>query len=382
MFFALDIGTTTVDLTLVSYDTEQILTKITFPNPQRIFGVDVISRIEFCRKNGIAPLQKFLITKINESVNTILNRFSISSIPEMFVSGNTTMLHTFFGVDCSAMGTSPYNPEFLNSQAVRGVEIGLERIDNVISLPCISAFVGADIVAGINHVGMPEKEKFNLLVDLGTNAECVIFSQDKLISTSAAAGPCFEGANICCGTPAMVGAICEFIYKDNVKTIKNAPAVGICATGLIDIIAELLKHNIIDETGRMISEKYHITNEIYISQVDIRNFQTAKSAVYSAIKVLMKKAYCTFRDIDKICIAGGFSEKLNFSNAIITGLLPGECSSKYKAINNSSLAGTIKYALNKNDLNELIKNAGYVDLASEKDFSELFIENMNFTFFE
>ncbi len=382
MFFTLDIGTTTVDLALVSYSTEQILTKITFPNPQRIFGVDVISRIEFCRKNGIDALQKFLITKINETVNTILNRFDISSISELFVSGNTTMLHTFFGVDCLGMGTSPYKPEFLSSKQVRGAEIGIERIENIISLPCISAFVGADIVAGINYVGMPEKGKFNLLVDLGTNAECVIFSEEMILCTSAAAGPCFEGANICCGTPAMSGAICEFEYKDNIKTIKDAPPVGICATGLIDIVAELLKHNIIDETGRMISEKYHITDEIYISQEDIRNFQTAKSAVYSAIKTLINKADCTFRDIDKIYISGGFSEKLNFSNAIITGLLPMECADKYKAVNNTSLSGTIDYALNKNNLNELIKNAQYIDLGTEKEFSELFMENINFIFFE
>ena len=381
MFFALDIGTTTVDLSLVSYDTDQILDKITFPNPQRIFGVDVISRIEFCRKNGIDALQKILIKKLNEAVNTILNKSDIPHISEMFVAGNTTMLHTFFGVDCSGMGTSPYKPQFLHSQSVRGVEIGLERLDRVISLPCISAFAGADIVAGINHVGMPGKEKFNLLVDLGTNAECVIFSHDKIISTSAAAGPCFEGANICCGTPAMSGAVCEYEFNDKIKTINDAPPVGICATGLIDIIAELLRHNIIDETGRL-NEKYYITDDIYISQADIRNFQTAKSAVYSAIRVLMKKAECTFRDIDKIYIAGGFSEKLNFRNAIITGLLPMECIEKYKAVNNTSLLGTIDYALNKTDLNALVRDAVYTDLAEENEFSELFIDNMHFSFFE
>lgn len=382
MFLALDIGTTTIALALVAYNTNQVIKEVVFPNPQRIFGADVISRIDYCTKNSIDALHNVLITKINDIVNDLLNEYNISAVPEMFVSGNTTMLHTFFGIDCSSMGVSPYKPVFIESKQLRGSVIGLSQIQDVISLPCISAFAGADIVSGINYVDMPSEGKMNMLIDLGTNAECVIFSKDEIICTSAAAGPCFEGANISCGTPAVPGAIFKFEYKDKFRTICDAQPVGICATGLIDIVAELLKNNIIDETGRMASEKYNITDDIYISQEDIRNFQTAKSAVYSAIRVLIKKAGCTFRNIDKIYISGGFSDKLNFTNAVITGLLPGECLSKYKAINNSSLAGTIRYALNRNDLNDLIKNARYIDLASEKEFSGLFIDNIMFTFFE
>lgn len=372
---AFDIGTTTLALALVSLDENEIIKVITKTNPQRAFGADVMSRIEYCRQNGVKLLHESIIHALNQ----LVSEFGVTA-KKLYVSGNTTMLHLFFGVDCSAMGVSPYKPEFLESRKVKASELSIKNVDEVISLPNISAFVGADIVAGLNYVGFPQEDKYNILVDLGTNAEIVLYSKDKLLCTAAAAGPCFEGTNISCGMSATDGAIYSY-SSDKAETIGNALAKGICATGLVDIISELVRNETIDETGYMDCEKFNIAENVFINQEDIRQFQLAKSAVYSAIITLMNIQKVSFADIEKICIAGGFSSELNISNAIEAGLLPLELKSKYITLNNSSLLGTVKFACKKNDLSAILKNAQYIDLAADPMFSDLFIDNMMFSFY-
>lgn len=369
----LDIGTTTLALAAVSLDERKIIKVITRTNLQRKFGADVMSRIEYCRKNGISELNKTLISQINQMTAEI----GVSDTDTLYVAGNTAMLHMFFGVDCSAMGVSPYTPSFLESKTERAQELGLKGINKVISLPCIASFVGADIVAGLNFIGMPENDSFNLLADLGTNAEIVLFNKDFVLCTSAAAGPCFEGANISSGMSATSGAIYSFC-DNKIKTVGDAPARGICSTGLVDVISELLRRDIIDETGYMECETFDIAEGVSLEQGDIRQYQLAKSAVYSAILTLLKIKNISFESIDKMYISGGFSARMNIPNAVRTGLLPGELSDKCIAINNSSLLGTVKYVLEKNDLGAYCNNAVYADLSSDAFFSELFINNMMF----
>lgn len=377
---AFDIGTTTLALALVSLDEKKAIRVITRANPQRAFGADVMSRIEYCSKNGVKQMHEAIISVLNLMISELLNEYDVSA-EKLYISGNTTMLHLFFGADCSAMGVSPYTPEFLESREVKASELSINHVDEIISLPNISAFVGADIVAGLNYVGLPEKEKYNILIDLGTNAEVVLYSRGKLLCTAAAAGPCFEGANISCGMSATQGAVYSY-SPDKTETIGNADAKGICATGLVDIIAELVKDETIDETGYMDCEKFKIAENVFLNQEDVRQFQLAKSAVYSAVITLMKIQGITFADIEKVCIAGGFSKKLNISNAIATGLLPLELRSKYVTLNNSSLLGTVKFACEQNDLSFFTRNAEYVDLAANAMFSKLFIDNMMFSFYK
>lgn len=379
--FAFDIGTTTLALALVSLDENKIIKVITKSNPQRTSGADVMSRIEYCRKNGVKLLHETIISALNQMIQEILNEYHVVA-KKLYVSGNTTMLHLFFGVDCSAMGVSPYTPVFLESREVKASDIRIDHVDEIISLPNMSAFVGADIVAGLNYIGMPEKEKFNILVDLGTNAEIVLYSENKLLCTAAAAGPCFEGANISCGMSATQGAIYSYSSCGKIETIGNSQPKGICATGLVDIVAELVKAETIDETGFMDCEKFRIAENVFLSQEDVRQFQLAKSAVYSAIITLMSIKGISFGNIEKVYIAGGFSEKLNIANAVSVGLLPLELKSKYITLNNSSLSGTVKFACEQNDLSVYVSNAGYVDLAANSMFSELFIENMMFLFYK
>ena len=200
--FALDIGTTTLALALVSLDKGEALRVLSRTNPQRIFGADVMTRIDYCQKNGVGELHAILTEAVNEMISEMG-----AEVDTMYVAANVTMLHTFFGVDCSSIGVAPYTPTFLESKRVRGEEIGIKGAKNVISLPSISSFVGADIVSGLYLLGMPEEGKYDLLIDLGTNAEAVLYSRESGIATAAAAGPCFEGANISSGMSATSGAV-------------------------------------------------------------------------------------------------------------------------------------------------------------------------------
>ena len=214
----LDIGTTTLALALVSTDKKETVKVVTATNPQRVYGADVISRIDYCRKNGTENLTRTLTEGVAQLVNGLLCDYGLENIGKMYVSGNTTMLHTFFGVDCSSLGVSPYTPVFLDTKKCKGKELGVDKIDEIEALPGISAFVGADIVAGLNYV-TPTEGKYDLLVDLGTNAEIALFGDGKIVCTTAAAGPCFEGANISCGMSAVEGAICEVRADGTYKTI-------------------------------------------------------------------------------------------------------------------------------------------------------------------
>lgn len=379
---ALDIGTTTIELALVSEDKKYMIDSITALNPQNVFGADVMSRIDYCRKHGVNGLHDAVILCINTMTEKLLDMYGIETVGKIYVAANTAMLHMFFGVDCSDMGVSPYTPQFLEGKHASARDIGLTRVGDVVSLPCISSFVGADIVAGLNFAGMPEAGKYNILVDLGTNAEIVLYSSDRLVCTSAAAGPCFEGANISCGMGAVEGAICGYDYGEKPVTVGKSAPKGICATGLVSVIAELVKNGIIDETGFMAEERFVLADGVYLTREDIRNFQLAKSAVYSAVITLMRKTGITFRDIDKFFVSGGISSALNIEAAVSTGLLPAEAFYKYHEVDNTSLAGTVKYIFENNDLSVFTENACYEDLASDSVFSELFIENMMFTFYE
>ena len=370
---ALDVGTTTLALAVVSLDDGSVQRVITATNPQRGYGADVMTRIGYCRKGGLAVLHSCLINKINSMIESL----QLQPVEQLFVSGNTTMLHLLLGVDCSSMGAAPYTPAFLESRAVSAEVLGIIGAETVITLPSISAFVGADLVAGMHYVGMPQTGKYHLIVDLGTNAEIVLYSREGVLCTAAAAGPCFEGANITCGSSAISGAV--YAYEKGIaKTVSDKPARGICGTGLVDIMAELLRAGIIDETGYMECEQFSIAEDVFITRSDIRQYQLAKSAVCSAILTLLQLQGIAVDDIEAMHISGGFSAQINVANAVFTGLLPEELSKKCVPIRNSSLSGTCKYAYLQEDLSMYCSHAKYVDLSNNPVFSELFINKMFF----
>ena len=372
---ALDIGTTTLALALVSFDEKKVIRVVTATNPQRVYGADVMSRIEYCQTHSVRDLQDALIAEINRMIGEL----GVSA-DTMYVSANVTMLHTLLGVDCTSIGVFPYTPAFLERKKVTADALGIKGVRAVITLPSVASFIGADIVAGLNLIGLPDDGKYNLLIDLGTNAEIVLYSSKSGIATSAAAGPCFEGANISCGMGATAGAIYSFGLNyghAEYKTIGDVTPRGICGTGLIDIISELLKNGIIDESGYMDGD-YPLCEDIYLSADDVRQYQLAKSAVYSAILSLMKTEGIGFEDISKMYISGGFSAKINISHATSTGLLPRELTQKAEVLNNSSLQGTVKYACKSGDIESFADMIKYVDLSENPYFTELFIKNMMF----
>ncbi|MBE6536862.1 MAG: DUF4445 domain-containing protein [Ruminococcaceae bacterium] len=374
--YALDIGTTTLALALVSLDTKEIVKVVTATNPQCVFGADVITRVDYCAKNSVKDLHEALIAEINRMIEKIGNHCPDT----MYVSANVTMLHTFFGVDCSSIGVAPYTPAFLDSKRMAASVLNIKGVLEIVSLPSVASFVGADIVAGVNYIGEPLGDSYKLLVDLGTNAEIVLFSKEGGIATAAAAGPCFEGANIKNGMSATDGAIYSFSIDNgsaSYKTVNNTEAKGICGTGLVDAVAALLKNGFIDGGGFM-EDAYALSEGIALTPEDVRQYQLAKSAVYSAIISLMKKQGVAFEDISGMYISGGFSAKINIDNAIFTGLLPKELREKTVAVNNSSLLGTVKYACGDGDVSVIRDKIRYVDLSTDSYFSELFVENMIF----
>ncbi len=370
--FVLDIGTTTLALALLSLDERKAVKVLTADNPQRRFGADIITRIDHCRQYGIAPLHDTLTAAINR----LIERMGTTA-DTLYVAANVTMLHTLFSVDCSSIGVAPYTPAFLESKVQDAETIGIRGVKTVVSLPSVASFVGADIVAGLHLVGAPADGRYDLLVDLGTNAEVVLFSADGGVATAAAAGPCFEGANIRCGQSATAGAVCAFSLNGGYETIGGGAATGICGTGLIDLIAELLEGGIVDETGYM-EEDYVLCDGVYLSCADVRQYQLAKSAVYAAILSLMKTENIGFDRIDRLYISGGFSAKINVENAVRTGLLPAELADRVVVLNNSSLQGTIRYACEGGDLERITDTVRYVDLAASPYFADLFMEKMMF----
>ncbi len=368
----LDIGTTTLAVAAVTESGKTVLT-LTENNPQRAFGADIISRINYCKNNGVNELKRAVTDKCNEMIMNI----GAKEADTLFVTGNVTMLHIFSGTDCSSLGSFPYTPAFLEEKEFAAARLGISNVKKVRLLPSVNTFTGADIVSGMNLTGFPPDGRYYLLIDLGTNAEIVLYSRHKALSTAAAAGPCFEGAGISCGMSAVNGAVYE--YSDGAyRTVGDCEAKGICGTGLIDTVAYLLEKGYIDESGYMPSGSFRITDTVYITAEDIRQYQLAKSAIYSAAVTLIRHMGITFADIERLYISGGFSSRINPVNAVKTGLFPLELIHKCCPLKNSALLGAIKYAVSGNDLNEFIKITEYKDLSSDRTFSELFMENMAF----
>ena len=373
----LDIGTTTLALSLVSLKDKAVIRSVTAANPQRTFGADVISRIDYCTKHGTSAMQTILIHSVKKMISDLLGS-DLSRLGKMYVAGNTTMLHIFFGVDPSSIGVSPYTPRFLDEKRCTGADIGISCVGEIVSLPGISSFVGADILAGICHVGLPAEGHYRMLLDLGTNAEIALFSRDTILCTAAAAGPCFEGANISCGMSASEGAVYAVEADGSCSIIGDGEPRGLCATGLIDAIARGVRDGEIDESGYMEEDEMHICGSVNLVPRDVREFQLAKSAIRAATECLIRRAGIDFSAVEGLYVAGGFSASLNVENAVFLGLIPEELSECFHGINNSSLMGTVKRACYGRGVLPSLENAVYVDLSADSAFSELFMEYMEF----
>lgn len=376
---AVDIGTTTVAASMIKKDGS--IVSASCLNPQSVFGADVLSRISACSDGALNEMTEQIRNCISELIAEL---DCDSKAEEIIISGNTTMLHIFCGVSPVNMGVFPFTPEFTNTVTLSGKECGLNT-EKVTVLPSASAFIGSDIISGIYALGLHNTNKRILLVDLGTNGEIVLSDRGKLYCTSTAAGPALEGACIECGTGGISGAINSVFVEDGdigYTTIDGKPPIGICGAGLTDAVAVLLNEKFLDISGYLKKEKIFISRNVYISQADIRHFQTAKSAIVSGIETLTDSVGITTDMIDEMYIAGGLGYYINPENAVTSGLIPNVGKEKIKSVGNTSLKGALMYIGNHDTINEMQKiseSCQIIDLGGNPDFSEKFMSNMFFT---
>jgi uncharacterized 2Fe-2S/4Fe-4S cluster protein (DUF4445 family) len=299
------------------------------------------------------------------------------------------MLHLFVNADPSGMGEIPFTPVFLEERELPGKALSLNA-ENVTVFPSISAFVGGDITAGLAVLDILNAASPSLLVDIGTNGEMALFNPglppDKnILCCSTAAGPAFEGAEISNGMGGVSGAISGVeIVNGNVSltTIGNAPPRGICGSGLIDAVAVMLKQGIIDETGLMEAPHFTLAENVSIINKDIRQFQLAKSAIFSGIKILCKSSGLELCDIKNVYIAGGFGFFIKRENAISSGILPKEFLDRITVSGNLSLQGAESLLSGNNFMDrckKIIRHCSVIDLAKDPAFMDEFAENMLFT---
>ncbi len=392
-YAALDIGTTTLEMSIISNG--DIICNIKSINPQTEFASDVMGRIEFAKENTKA-LKKAITDRINKMLDLAKSSIGIGDlyINKMVCSSNTVMAYLLRAENPKGLGTYPYSVDIEFNLEIPGEYLGIKNCKTLYFPPVISAFVGADAVLGALY-GKVTDEDNTLFIDIGTNAEMMMYKDNTLYAASVAAGPAFEGMNISCGMNAKDGAIDSFVIKDNtikITTIGKKDAIGICGSGIMDIISELLREGIIDKFGTFKDEKdinsplavkifkndnetaFLICKGVYITQSDIRNFQLAKAAVRAGIEMMCK-------DADKLIIAGSFGEHINPNSLIGAGVIKEQLADKISFIGNSSLKGAIMLIQDKENIKKLsgiVNNAGKTELSGNAEFEKLFIESINF----
>jgi uncharacterized 2Fe-2S/4Fe-4S cluster protein (DUF4445 family) len=384
---AVDIGTTTVSAKLIDLDSPLVLDTVSELNDQRAFGADVMSRIGAARNGRTGELFNLINNQTGRILRFFMERHGINQIERFVVSGNTVMLHLFLNIDPSDMGELPFTPVFLEEKELNGKDLSLP-VEKITVLPSVSAFIGGDITAGLAVLDIMNVPSPSLLVDIGTNGEMALVNHGTIYCCSTAAGPAFEGAEISCGVGGIKGAI-SAVEEDgeagvSITTIGKADPIGICGSGLIDAVALMLKRGIIDETGFMAgSEKcFYLAPGISINGRDIRQFQLAKSAILTGIRMLCKNAGLVATEIKNVFIAGGLGFFINRQNAVDTRLFPKEFLGKISVCGNLSLQGAEECLLNENFMNkckDIISRCTVIELAKDPSFTDEFTDNLLFT---
>lgn len=404
---AVDIGTTTVVAYLVDLLTGEVLAVKSAMNPQIAHGDDVISRITFTmgRDDGLPELQREIIDCLNQLIEGCTGEAGVKlkDIHEVVVVGNTAMHHLFFGLNPSSLALSPYIPVSAGSIEESGENLGISMGRGyVYSLPNIAGFVGADHMAVLLASRIWERERPTLVIDIGTNGEISLGSKEGIISASCAAGPAFEGASLKCGIRGVPGAIDHLTIDDDVNytTIGGLPPKGICGSGAVDAVWEMLKAGVIDSSGRIIEEldtprirvvdgqsEYIIATEeesaigepVVITQDDIVSIQYAKSALYVGATLLMDELGVTAQDIDEVLLAGAFGNYVSIGSTRNIGVIPEIPLDRIKSIGNAAGAGARIALLDKacrKKAEELSKSVRYLELAAHPEFEERFYEAM------
>ena len=442
---AVDIGTTTLALALLeeggktanggkNRSERSPLHAVTLLNSQRSYGADVISRIQQSVAGQGRALQTCMQRDLRQGLGQLTEEYGIAldAVRRIAISANTAMLHLLMGYECDTLGVYPFTPvnvdriqanggllegngayagketsskgkaaleNDVRPELVKQTENGQEKHSiswekiKVDLLPGVSTFVGADIVAGMSACGFRESEEVCLLVDLGTNGEMALGNRERILVASTAAGPAFEGGNIAWGIGSVRGAICSVIIEGGraaVRTIQDAPPVGICGTGVVETTAELLRTGLLDETG-LLAEAYFEEGfplartaegkQISFTQKDVREFQLAKAAVRAGIETLLARYGISAKQVVRIYLAGGFGYRLDWRKAMAIGMLPDGFSGRIHAVGNAALAGTAGYLQSKKGEESSLFLPGIceeVPLATDACFNELYLQHMMF----
>jgi len=366
---AIDVGTTTVVAQLLHLQSGKVIGGEGTHNLQSNYGEDVITRIAFAcgKEQGLQELHKSIVKNINDLIKSLTNKHGIDpkDITAIVAAGNTTMSHFLLGLMPCSIRLAPYVPTTHSFPQIKAREIDIDIYPEGIleTIPDVASYVGGDIVSGILACGIAEKPEIKVLIDIGTNGEIALGNNDWIVCCSASAGPAFEGGGVSCGMRAIRGAIQKIDIKDSMvqyRTIQRANPRGICGSGLIDCIYELVKNGIIDQQGHFnmstkndriiekndepqfivaFADETESGQDITFKESDIINLIRSKGAVFAAIKSLTDYVGIAFNAIDTFFVAGGFGNYLNISKSISIGLLPDIDPKKIQFVGNSSLIG-------------------------------------------
>ena len=410
---AFDIGTTTIASYLLDGHTGKQLGTASCVNPQAAYGADVISRADYTMHHGFDDLTGCVRKAINDLLQELAHAASIQveEILQICLVGNTCMHHIFFQYPMNSLVLAPYVPyqKGLTKGKAADFQIHIHPEGELIFLPVIAGFVGADTMGCLLAVRPDLKEEITLMIDIGTNGELVLGNRERLVCCSTAAGPAFEGAKIECGMRGAQGAI-DHVFWDKegfrFSVIGDGKPRGICGSGLIDAIACLRKQGLIDETGHMLScqeaaevcgaeiaahmiQKGNMTAflfdphapQVYLTQKDVREVQLAKGAISAGILLLEKHLGITHEDIQTIYIAGAFGNYMNPENACNIGLLSAALKTRIQSIGNAAGEGAKIALLNKEELAETVRlsqQVEFLELAAIPEFQDCFVDELEF----
>lgn len=398
---AVDIGTTTITLALHQLHTGVHLCTEHENNRQQAFGADVLSRIAHANAHGHAELHRLLCGQVQQMLARAMVRSGSAEeqLCRLVVTGNTTMLHFFAGLDPAGIGVAPFRPESLFGEVLQGWQQypGAE----VYLPPAISAYVGADVTCGVLAAGFAADAGNRLLVDVGTNGEMLLAANGRLLCCATAAGPAFEGAEISMGMAATPGAITRLWQQPGGQlcwdTVGGAPAVGICGTGLISAVNWMCGAGVLEENGRIEEAGHPYTALIHrqagqpvfaigdsgvaLTQQDIRSIQLAKAAIAAGVETLLHAADLPHTALKQLALAGGFGSYIDVKAAAGIGLIPPELATKAYGAGNLALQGATSLLFNR-DLRDqaaqIARDAQEVQLATDPFFMEQYIDCMPF----
>jgi len=414
---AFDIGTTSICGSLLDLDTGEQLASVGEINPQSVYGGDLMSRLAFAQFDlgNLRKLRARAIQAVSGQIKEACEKADVAPehIYKVVVVGNTAMHHIFLGIDPTYIGLAPYSPSIRDAVEMPARDLMLKTIPNatVCMLPIVAGFVGADAMGAILATRIFESEEIRALVDIGTNGEVIMGRKGKLMACSAPAGPALEGAQIKHGMRGAIGAIEKVYIDDDVicETIGNAPATGICGSGLIDAAANMLKSGVLQASGRLrnkddeslppalaarlsgsggkaafilvYAEDSGKDEDITLTQEDIRQLQLAKGAIYSGILMLQRIMEVSDEDLAELQLAGGFGNYINTASAVAIHLLTPLPLEKITYVGNAALMGAEMALISETERKRadgLAKEIEHVSLAARMDFQDIFIEAMGF----